>query len=95
MNLRKLAENQPCFVRLPAICNGRTDTTVLAHIKNGWCGSIKPPDIIGVFACFDCHNAIDGRSRPKQITRAEIDLAVFRALCEQLSWYTEQKILKW
>lgn len=93
MNLRKLAENQPCFVRLPTICNGRTDTTVLAHIKNGWCGSIKPPDIIGVFACFDCHNEMDRRTR--KMTMEEVDAAVFRALCEQLDYYTKQRIVKW
>lgn len=93
MNLRKLAEGQPCFVRLPAICNGRTDTTVLAHIKSGWCGSIKPPDIVGVFACFDCHNEIDRRTR--KMTVESVDAAVLRALCEQLAYYAKQRIVRW
>lgn len=93
MNLRDLARDQPCRVRLPLICNGRTDTTVLAHIKNGWCGSIKPPDIVGVFACFDCHNEIDRRTR--RMSQEEVDLALFRALCEQLAYYAKQRIVKW
>lgn len=95
MNLRNLARNQPCRVRLPMVCDRGTETTVLAHIKNSWCGSCKPPDIIGVFACHPCHDAIDGRSHPKHLTREDIDLAVFRALCEQLAWYVEKAIVKW
>lgn len=93
MNLRKLAEGQPCFVRLPGICNGRTDTTVLAHIKNGWCGSLKPPDVVGVFACFECHNEIDRRTR--RVTVDQVDAAAFRALCEQLAYYCGEGILRW
>lgn len=95
MNLRKLAQGQRCRVRLPGICDSGTDTTVLAHIKNGWCGSLKPPDIVGVFACRPCHDVIDGRNTHSGLTRDEIDLAAYRALCEQLAWYAKEGIVRW
>jgi len=95
MNLRKHARGQPCRVRLIGVCNGNDETTVLAHLKNGWYGSLKPPDIIGVHACSACHDAIDGRSHPKHLTRAEIDLAAYRGLCETLDYYVHEEIVKW
>lgn len=96
-NLRKLARGQPCRVRLPLVCRDEPnhETTVLAHLKFGWIGSLKPPDIIAVHACFACHDAIDGRSHPKHLTREEIDLAAYRGLCEMLDYYTTEGILKW
>lgn len=94
-NLRKLANGQFCRVRLPGICGHGTQTTVLAHLKNGWYGSSKPPDIIGVFACRPCHDVIDGRNMHSGLTREEIDLAAYRALCEQLAWYAKEGIIRW
>lgn len=93
-NLRKLARGQPCRVRLPGICTN-PETVVLAHLKNGWYGSLKPPDIIGVHACVGCHDAIDGRSHPKHLTRDEIDLAAYRGLCETLAYYASNDIVRW
>jgi hypothetical protein len=29
MNLRKLAQGKPCQIRIPAVCNGNRQTTVL------------------------------------------------------------------
>jgi hypothetical protein len=93
MNLRKLAQGQICRVRLPGICNFNQETTVLAHIKNGWCGSLKPPDIVGVNACSACHDEMDRRTRKMDVK--EVDLAVFRGLCEQLAYYVEGGVIKW
>lgn len=93
MNLRKFAANQLCRVRLPTICNGNRETVVLAHIKHGWCGSLKPPDILGVHACSSCHDEIDRRTR--RLPVEQVDLATFRALCEQLAWYAKEGIVKW
>lgn len=64
-NLRKLARGQPCQVRLPGICNGNPDTTVLAHYRlAGTCGiGIKPDDSQGAWACSACHDEIDRRTR--------------------------------
>lgn len=62
MNLRRLARGQPCQVRLPG-CSGGGDDTVLAHYRiAGLCGvGMKPPDLIGAWACASCHDHIDRR----------------------------------
>jgi len=63
--LQKLARGQPCLVRIPGVCNGNPETTVLAHIRRQNVGGmgLKPPDLIGAWACSDCHDVIDGRQK--------------------------------
>lgn len=63
--LRKEARGRPCQVRVPGICTGGGDDTVLAHFRlAGTCGTgIKPPDLLGAHSCASCHDAIDGRNR--------------------------------
>ncbi len=92
-DLRKHARGQPCRVRLSTVCNFNPETTVLAHIKYGWYGSIKPPDIIGLHCCSSCHDAIDRRRT--DIPVEQVDLAVLRGLCETLHYYVKQGIVKW
>lgn len=63
-DLRKLARGQQCMVRLPGVCNGNRETTVLAHFRLvGVSGmGMKSPDILAAFACSACHDAIDRRA---------------------------------
>ncbi len=93
MNLRQHARGQPCRVRLPTVCNFDPETTVLAHIKCGWYGSLKPPDIVALHCCSSCHDAIDRRRT--DIPVETVDLAVLRGLCETLHYYVKQGIVKW
>lgn len=60
----KAARGRDCQVRIPGVCNGNPETTVLAHYRMaGTCGvGIKPPSLIGSWACSSCHDAIDQRS---------------------------------
>ncbi|BBA60899.1 DUF1364 domain-containing protein [Escherichia coli] len=53
-----------CQVRIPGVCNGNPETSVLAHIRlAGLCGTgIKPPDLIATIACSACHDEIDRRT---------------------------------
>lgn len=69
--LTKAARGRGCQVRIPDICNGNPETTVLAHYRlAGTCGvGSKPNDLQGAWACSACHDAIDGRSRA--VTRDE------------------------
>lgn len=61
--LTEAARGMDCQVRLPGICNFNAETTVLAHYRlPGTCGTgIKPPDLLGAWACSACHDAVDGR----------------------------------
>jgi len=63
--LRKLARGQECLVRIPLICNGNPETTVLAHLNmSGISGrGIKSPDIFGAYCCSSCHDEIDRRTQ--------------------------------
>lgn len=63
-DLRKLARGRECLVRLPDVCNGNPETTVLAHFRlAGLSGmGIKSPDLFAAFACSACHDAIDRRA---------------------------------
>lgn len=60
--LRTAAKGQPCTLRLPC-CNNNPETTSLCHIRAfGWAGTAeKPMDFLAVFACSDCHDALDRR----------------------------------
>lgn len=64
-NLRKEAQGRECQVRLPSICNGNSETVVLAHFRMaGLCGvGMKPNDLFGAWACSACHDEIDRRTR--------------------------------
>lgn len=72
-NLRKLARDQPCQVRVPLHCNGDPATTVLAHYRMASLSGIgmKAPDVFGAWCCSKCHDLIDGRAR-SDYTRIEL-----------------------
>ena len=65
-NLRTEAKGRECQIRCPNICNGNSETVVLAHLNNksvvgGGMGK-KPHDLFGAWACSDCHALVDGRT---------------------------------
>lgn len=59
-NLRRLARDRECQIRIPGVCNGDSATTVLCHLPGGGMGR-KHHDIFGAWGCAACHDAIDGR----------------------------------
>ena len=63
--IRKAARGRECQVRLPGLCNGNSETVVLAHYRMaGICGTgMKPHDLLGAWACSACHDEIDRRTR--------------------------------
>lgn len=63
--LTRAARGRDCQVRIPGVCNGNPETTVLAHYRMaGTCGvGCKPNDLQGAWACSACHDVIDGRVR--------------------------------
>lgn len=94
MNLRKLAEGQSCTVRLPHICNGNPETTVLAHFRMIGISSLgmKSPDLFGAFACSSCHDAIDRRSHA-ELDRDYVRLAHLEGVLRTQAWLIERGVV--
>jgi hypothetical protein len=61
MNLRNLARGMPCMIRMPGVCNGNPETTVLCHLRmSGISGmSMKANDLLGAWGCSACHRYVD------------------------------------
>lgn len=66
--LTKAARGRDCQVRVPGVCNGNPETTVLAHYRlagtNGM--GCKPNDFQAAWACSACHDYVDGRSHSRR-----------------------------
>ena len=90
-NLRQFAKGQQCQVRLPGICNGNPETTVLAHFRLiGVSGmGLKSPDALGAWACSDCHSYADGHK--DDATQLAFLHGVMRTQAKLIEW----EILKW
>jgi hypothetical protein len=61
MNIRALARDQECEIRLPGVCNFDIKTTVLAHFRlSNLSGmGLKSIDIFAAFSCSSCHSYCD------------------------------------
>lgn len=82
MNLRKLAKGQACMIRLPGVCNGNQETTVLCHYRLiGVSGlGMKSPDILAAWGCSACHAHVDTHHDAE--TRLAHCEGVFRTLAK-------------
>jgi hypothetical protein len=60
-NLRKLARDRDCTIRLPGICCHDPSTVVGAHFRlPGLSGmGLKPDDLFIAYACGPCHSYVD------------------------------------
>lgn len=94
-DLRKLAKGKPCLVRLP-ICNHDTETTVLAHYRlSGVSGiGMKSPDLLGAFACSDCHVECD-TGNLLGLSRTERMLALAEGVFRTQAYLIEHDVIKW
>ena len=62
--ITEFARGQFCTARIPGVCNHDPATSVWSHINSLRWGDgkvNKSPDICGLVACSDRHDAIDGR----------------------------------
>jgi len=87
VNLRRLAKGKDCQLRIPGVCNFNPETTILAHIRRGGVAGMgqKPPDLVGVWSCSDCHDVIDGRYGKNDMHKSELDGYILDALCRTLA----------
>ena len=60
--IRNSAKGQTCSLRLPG-CSHDSETVVFAHVGRNRGMGIKCGDNMGVYACYACHTAIDGKLR--------------------------------
>jgi len=77
---RELAHGKPCMLRIPGVCCGNPETTVLAHSNQGVHGkgkSLKSGDEFGVWGCYTCHTWLDqgnaGREEKSQAFAVAMD----------------------
>lgn len=78
------AKGESCTVRISGHCNGNNETTVFAHINGVRFGhgiGKKVNDLLGAYACSDCHDVIDGRQRCNW-TRQELKLMHYEGVME-------------
>lgn len=85
MNLRKFARNQDCQIRIFQVCNYDPETTIWAHYRLGGVAGMgqKPPDLCGAFACYNCHQVIDGHVK-SDLTRVQIESHMLHGLVRSL-----------
>jgi hypothetical protein len=96
VNLRKLAAGQECQVRLPGVCNGNPETTVLAHLRMAGITGVaqKAPDVLGAWACSACHSVVDANGG-KIFERDFVRLSFFEALARTQAELVKRGLLKW
>lgn len=87
-----------CQVRYPGICNGNTETTVLAHANGSAAGKgmgMKAPDYLAAYACSSCHALYDrGMKRPAHMTLEEVRLGFADGVFRTQRMLEEKGLLK-
>lgn len=94
-DLRKEARGRECQVRIPTVCNGNPETTVLAHVRMaGITGAgQKAPDMLGSWACSDCHAECDRRTQKLGLAAAWS--ALMAGVLRTQSILIKEKKIKW
>ena len=93
--LRDSARGQECALRIPGVCSGDTETTVLCHLPFGGRGvGIKASDDFAVYGCHRCHSALDGRALPP-VSQAELYECVIRAIAETHAVWRQEGLVKY
>ncbi len=74
-DLRKIARDKECQVRLLGVCNRDPSTVVLAHVRlAGVTGAgQKSPDLLASWACSECHRVTEAYKGDDQIQRAFLE----------------------
>lgn len=78
---RAMAQDKPCMLAVPGVCNRDWSTTVLAHSNrgaDGKGGAIKASDHAACWACFACHHWVDAGPAPAAQKEAAWEAAFAR-----------------
>jgi len=94
--LRDLARGKLCQIRVPGICDGNPETTVLAHYRlSGLSGmGIKAPDWAGAYSCARCHSMVDS-GRSANFTRAELKQMHLEGVLRTLAMLEHDGVKLW
>jgi len=94
-DLTKLANGQPCQIRIAAICNGRPETSVWCHVRmidiSG--SGMKAPDLLGAIGCSACHDIVDNRAASYAFTYEQRRLFLLEGVMRTQVWLLEQGIV--
>jgi len=77
--ITKSAKGKDCQVRVIGICSYDNEKTVYAHLNGGGIG-MKSHDIHGAYACFECHQWLDGGYVEHLVLREKRDLIHLEAV---------------
>lgn len=85
--LLDMAENRPCLLLVPGICNHRTDSTVACHSNlgiHGKAGARKADDQFSVWGCNACHIWLDTDSKAPATLKERVFMEAY--LRQVLAW---------
>jgi len=82
------ARGEQCQIRIPGRCSHDKEQTVWAHANGSAAGKgmwQKSPDLLGTYACYPCHQTVDGqRPPPHGMTRDDVRLAFWEGHARSL-----------
>lgn len=96
-DLRKYARGKPCMIRIAGICNGNTETTVLAHVRMAGITGMgqKSPDLLGAWACNACHDAVDKRGKITDLSHGVLAQHHLEGVMRTQSALINDGVVKW
>lgn len=95
--IRQSARGKECQVRIVGVCNGRNDTVVWAHcngLASGRGIGLKAKDLLGAYACSDCHDAYDRRTIPEHVDYEQIQQDFYAGHIRSLVILIDDGIIK-
>ena len=101
-----MANGRPCLLRVPDVCNGRTDTTVACHsnytARGGKGGARKADDQYTVWGCYACHTWLDqgpasAEEKEQAFARAHAaQIEAWRAIdTDPATWHRDRLAVRW
>lgn len=91
------ARGQECQVRIPGVCNGNPETVVWAHANGLLAGKgigMKSKDILGAYACSNCHDYYDRRISGPGVNYDQIKLDFYEGHMRSLAILIEKGLVR-